>query len=371
MTDFLHALLTCNTAHTPVETFAHPFLYQSSFLRPVYHCLERFGAISKLIECKRRYGVSERCAGGRDQNQRHVDVAERRRCAEAIAFFRSQRPSALNEATAALLQVSFPGIDLSEETNPLPPAENPNSTSAPLSSTTTVITTKAVPPAQSFFDHFRCIDELEADVGPSCISPADSMCPSARLIAAEVVRAAMVDLDSLIAKVPDIHVIHYVRDPRAIAVSRAINTRLTFAAESTDAADDKRPLVSTEDPVVAESRVLCDRMLADIRARKRFEVQYPGAISVVRYEDLIANPNETVSTVFQRVVSPGDDVSLDAVNRWLQSVMYAKVDMDAFSIQRNNARVTASRWTTHINYRQARAMNRICRRVLIELGYER
>jgi hypothetical protein len=295
LSDFLHALLTCDLGGVPVETLSHPHLYQSSFFRSVYQCMERFDAITRMIDCKRRTRVAEHCAGSTDPNRRRVDVAKRRRCAETIAWLRAERPSALNGTVEARLRADIPDVDILDAPPSSPTVDYRNRTST----TVTTPATTAKLPSESFFDHFRCIDDLEAAVGQSCVEPAASMCSSARLIAVEAVRVAMAELEAVIARLPDIHIIHYVRDPRAIAVSRAVNTRMTFAAPVVEPPHIVPSLPMADDSVVAESQVLCARMLADLQARRRLEARYPGAITVVRYEDLVANPNRTVEAVFQ------------------------------------------------------------------------
>lgn len=328
--------------------------------------MERFDAITRMIDCKRRTRVAEHCAGSTDPNRRRVDVAKRRRCAETIAWLRAERPSALNGTVEARLRADIPDVDILDAPPSSPTVDYRNRTST----TVTTPATTAKLPSESFFDHFRCIDDLEAAVGQSCVEPAASMCSSARLIAVEAVRVAMAELEAVIARLPDIHIIHYVRDPRAIAVSRAVNTRMTFAAPVVEPPHIVPSLPMADDSVVAESQVLCARMLADLQARRRLEARYPGAITVVRYEDLVANPNRTVEAVFKRVAAPGDDVPIDAVNRWLRSAMYSAVETDAFGVHRTDARATASRWASQVSFKQAKEINRNCRRVLLQLGYE-
>jgi len=99
------------------------------------------------------------------------------------------------------------------------------------------------------------------------------------MVAVEVIRAAMSDIEALVQRTPDLHLIYYVRDPRAIVYSRAVTTRNTFQQASTDSfAERSNPRSS----MIAEARILCMRMENDLKAKEYLERKYPGLIIDVR-----------------------------------------------------------------------------------------
>jgi Sulfotransferase domain len=107
-------------------------------------------------------------------------------------------------------------------------------------------------------------------------------------------------------------------------------------------------------------------MSADLRARRRLEVQYPGAISAIRYEDLIRNPRRKVSELFRRI---GVAEPNEKYYQWLRGVMFGLKDGAPFSVSRVNATATAEKWKHRLSYQQAVEIDRYCHSVLVELGY--
>ena len=170
-----------------------------------------------------------------------------------------------------------------------------------------------------------------------------------------MIRAAIVDLEPTIQRIPDVRLIHYVRDPRAVAVSQALVTALTFSVV------DRRP--------TTEAQLLCQVMLDDLKAKRRLERRYPGAVLTVRYEDFVRDPKSVTRRVFDFVGQPVPA----AFRRWTTTVMnvrYAKLAEDAFGTHRINSTATAEGWLSRASYRDLLDMNRNCRQVLNLLGYE-
>lgn len=348
-------------------------------MSPSYQCLERsINAPNKLHQCKQNIG--EWCAGNADARRPNMAAAERRQCAEVISHFLRTRPTKLTDETVAELQSAVPGAFFDEpgvtreiETGsrdsvglPVSPALVSNSRSLPLDTG-----------AKMFFEHFRCIEDMQEASFEMCIQPAEAACRHrATLIALKVLRVAMADVEPLLLRVPDLHIIHYVRDPRAVVVSRldagfgllqAAQTNLSQTGSSSSSSNVAEFGPDEETVVVAESRYLCDRMLSDVRARHRLSARYPGAISVVRYEDLISNPVKVTCELFRRIGTIGPD---EKYIKWLHEKLYGGTEGTRFETNRANASVTASRWRQRVSDWQFQQMNRHCRQVLLELGYE-
>lgn len=179
----------------------------------------------------------------------------------------------------------------------------------------------------------RCLDRLRSTVG-RCLESSLSVCSStASTVAAKIIRPRLLDLEPTIQRVADIRVVHYVRDLRAVAAS-TVNVdgdSLTFSRVH-------------RRNVVAESKLLCRRMLDDLRAKRRFNRIYPSAIITVRYEDFIADPTGTADRVFRHAGRP-----LPAeFDKWVESVMRALKNTSAYGIYRVNATLTAVGWRSRV-----------------------
>ena len=98
----------------------------------------------------------------------------------------------------------------------------------------------------------------------------------------KVVRMKMEDLEPIIQQNPDLHVVHYTRDPRAIASSR-VSAGLQWKGSTT---------------AVKEADFLCQRIREDLRQRHRLEGKYPGVFTQVKYENLAMYPNATAQQIY-------------------------------------------------------------------------
>lgn len=76
MTDYLERLASCRLEGVPIETLAHPFLYQSEALRPAYRCMERVQASTSLVTC---VGYIAQLCGGPDYSRRTTSEATKTR----------------------------------------------------------------------------------------------------------------------------------------------------------------------------------------------------------------------------------------------------------------------------------------------------
>ena len=211
------------------------------------------------------------------------------------------------------------------------------------------LTTEMVEVASRLMKHNRCRHYVDRQ-GRMCRQRAVERCQRSTLIAAKVVRTSLVALERTLQRVPDVNVVYYTRDPRAMALSRHIDD-MTFSGRDAG--------------VSAEAKILCVQMLDDIRSLKRLERKYPGAFISLRYEDLVRDPFTTVNTLFRHA---GTAAPL-LFKSWVKSVMHASKDGGRFSVIRANASATAERWRKVVSLEDVQVMNEDCAEVLAELSY--
>jgi len=203
---------------------------------------------------------------------------------------------------------------------------------------------------KNFISHGLCVEQIKQE-NKKCLSLATSKCLKDKIRVVQVNRMKMEDLEPLLRNNPDMYVIHYVRDPRAIAVSRIAIRKLTWHP------NERQP--------IGEARFLCQRIRADLRHRRRLSMKYPGAITQIRYEDLAINPKDTakkIYSIFGRVPT----------KRWADFVakhMHAPKDGGGFGISVRNATETTRKWRKKIPPDQLQSINRICADVIHALGY--
>ena len=79
-----------------------------------------------------------------------------------------------------------------------------------------------------FDAHLKWLDYVARDSKRWCWDEASMSCSRlSSTVAVKVISARLADLEPTIQRTPDIRLIHYVRDPRAITVSRSVSVSLT------------------------------------------------------------------------------------------------------------------------------------------------
>ena len=150
-------------------------------------------------------------------------------------------------------------------------------------------------------------------------------------------------VDHVIRKTPDIRIIYYVRDPRAIWLSR--ETR--------------------NSPVPLEA--LCQQMQSDYLLFEKLSMKYPDVFIKVKYEDLAESPIRTANRIFEHIGEKMPPV----VRRYLTSITSSvgADERDPHGVEKSNSSVTASAWKQKITVSQNKNALKYCSSVLKYLGY--
>ena len=121
----------------------------------------------------------------------------------------------------------------------------------------------------------------------------------------------------LVERFAQARVIHLIRDPRAVALSRLHTTSF-------------RGIYSGLDPV-KEAKLYCEAAVRDIKLRQQLQIKFPGRFMQLVYEDFMKDPVNSIENIYSflelsipdKVMSqwrPGGDHdgknSTQVVNRW-------------------------------------------------------
>ena len=155
-----------------------------------------------------------------------------------------------------------------------------------------------------------------------------------------------------IVPVKPVYVLYLVRDPRAMMYSRhrlgwiVPRERNEFAFESGEADENIKKV--------------CDMIELNLGAVLR----HPSRIKLVRYEELVTNPEEVVRHLFKELhISPSKEVF-----RWIYSKTHGPVDLSALSLSRN-ANSSINYWRKKIPSKLLEITETRCARVMKYLGY--
>lgn len=207
----------------------------------------------------------------------------------------------------------------------------------------------------SFDQHEHCMRNLYS-LSEACLKTnlKKVQCSEKSLQVSKVLRLNMDTLDVILDAMPDLHVIHYVRDPRAVAMSVRKVPEISLVAKP------------TQDIVLSELSVLCKKMEGDIQTRDLLEKKYPGAFTSLKYEELATKPKAAVQKVYSYL---GRNVPRSLWN-YLNTALNSKHTPEgAFSHTRRDSAATATAWMKKFPKQNLPKANKMCKTVLSRLGY--
>ena len=155
-------------------------------------------------------------------------------------------------------------------------------------------------------------------------------------------------VEDLLKSNKNIKVIHLLRDPSAIIHSRKKYNMFSNIAKDLDHTKS----------MIAESKLLCDKMLRDIHSRKTLQHQFPDSFLEIRYENLASNPIKILHKLYAFI-----NMSIPKDLTRAISAPYARDD-GAFGTRRTNASAMAKAWRSALTKTQINHINVECKDVL-------
>jgi len=182
------------------------------------------------------------------------------------------------------------------------------------------VTTMDVAPnvARIFAKYRSCVSSVRRRLDANCADVLRKSITDRRLRTAKVVRATMNSMGPLLRALPTLRVIHLVRDPRAVAVSRS------RWHESVRGMYTKHTRKS-ESRIVAEASLYCHHVTVDIRARLALDGEFPGRILSVRYEDVVAKPGQIFRDIYKFIDEPMPNVTLGEMQKMARTGLAMKL----------------------------------------------
>ena len=208
---------------------------------------------------------------------------------------------------------------------------------------------------QKFVDYKNCLGQVNNTFQRCCSSSSVSQCKRCHIQALKTIRLPMDMMDRILADTPTMKLVYYVRDPRGIIASRAAH----------------KPLL-TYDPFT-EAKLLCRRMLSDLRIFSDLQKKYPSRTLQVIYEDFTTEPQEMLKKLYTFL---GEEITSEVrvgihrvIGQDTGSLNFKKNVGDLFSVIRHNASTTAQSWRQHMEPALKMAVTNSCSDVLSKLNY--
>lgn len=223
--EFLQTLFSCRVTSLPTETLVHPYIHD--------YFSKEFSVNRNYVQCIRK---------------------QRRRIQQCMQFvpwshcggrFGETTEDRLNECRLLLSDDTF----RAEQKHP-----------------------------KVFDDYLTCMTRLRLTVDQKCASMLAATCRSRQLRVIKLVRATMESMEPLLRSLPNLRVIHLMRDPRAVVLSRQ---NFDSSARGMYAETDNKTMLTRE------AILYCRTVVRDVRVRWRLEREFPGKIYSLVYDDLV------------------------------------------------------------------------------------
>lgn len=193
---------------------------------------------------------------------------------------------------------------------------------------------------KSFQNYDNCVYDMRRKLS-ACMPLLKEVCEESRVRTTKTVRVNMATAEYMFKHFTNFRVIHLIRDPRAVALSR-------FGHKSFRGKNSKT--------IPHEAGLYCNEVLRDIQIRNRIEEKFPGSVMQVIYEHIVTNPMEQIRGIysFLNETMPGK------VEKWLE----ANTD----GAMRNSTAI-AEKWQSKLTYKMAQQVSEACAELYKGVNY--
>ena len=190
---------------------------------------------------------------------------------------------------------------------------------------------------QRINDYFQCIQDTTLAISP-CMPILATKCHEAEMIVLKTVRISMPVIERLILKMPQLKVIHYMRDPRSLALSRLKHA--SFRG------------IYAEKSLVKTAELYCQDALNDVELRKQLQNKYPDSFYDVYFEELATFPKLTAQRIYNMIGVPLPSQVKTWLGEHTKTVGKDRTTRDSMDI--------VSKWKDKITEEQLQQINQIC-----------
>lgn len=289
MTSFLRSLLTCDVSALPTETLFHPYMIEI-FSR-------EFSVGPDYIPCVRKHRRLIRYCRS---------LTPARHCGKRIW----QRPDRIAECYHLMTNRSH----RSERADRAP-----------------------------FHRYFNCTGAVRQLLDAQCVPHLQAACDRSPVRAVKLVRATMDSMVRLLEALPNLRVLHLVRDPRAVALSR---TR--FHSSGRGLYSDANKNQTT----LREASLYCQTAARDLKISSTIAGRFPGKTMTLVYDGVVRRFAEYASAVYEFL-----DLGVPAdISEELSTTV--------------NDTTSADHWQSVLTYKTSKDIRRSCAKFFNAVPYD-
>lgn len=290
VTSFLRSLLTCDVTALPTETLFHPYMIEF-FSR-------EFSVGSEYVPCVRKHRRSIRYCRS---------LVPFRYCGKRIW----QKPYRIDECYHLMTNRSY----RSQHTD-----------------------------RAQFYRYFNCTGAVRRVLDAQCVPHLQAACDRSPVRVVKLVRATMDSMARLLDALPNLRVLHLVRDPRAVALSRV---RFHSSGRGLYSDADKNQTT------LREASLYCQTAVRDLKVGSTVRGRYPGKIMTLVYDDVVRRFSEYARAVYE-FLDLGVPVNIS----------------EALSTADNHTTTSADNWQSVLTYRTSKEIKRSCAEFFDAVPYD-
>ena len=208
-------------------------------------------------------------------------------------------------------------------------------------------------------DYLSCVQHTTLlQLQQACLDTLISRCLASRHVLVKTIRLDMTMARELLKLLPNLKVIHLIRDPRATLMSRV---QLGFAQTKVMKLNIDMMAYQTQ-----RAPLLCTQVKNDLEETYRLRKDFPGRVAILLYEKLVESPVSMAKQLYKflgiKITKKIQDYVRNITNGGME-------DTCAVCTVRKNSSVTAFKWRTQISLSVAQAIDRACIDLYTNLGY--
>ncbi|KAK6165539.1 hypothetical protein SNE40_022450 [Patella caerulea] len=187
----------------------------------------------------------------------------------------------------------------------------------------------------------------------NCFLPFLNICLSKKNTLVKTIRMRVSLLEPLLEKYPELKIVHLIRDPRAIALSKS---NLAPKRNGSD-------VISRE---IEKTSVLCKDMLKDLEASERLVQKYPEQVKILVYEVFASAPILTARNLFNYL----EFSYTRQVEEFVYNSTSAGIEQNCqLCTSKANSLKTAMNWRKILSFEQVESFNKYCLPLFEKAGY--
>ena len=199
---------------------------------------------------------------------------------------------------------------------------------------------------QSFLK--RCLNASKSNVS-YCYSRAEEMCLNSTVRMIKTIRITIKATDYLLNALPNLKIVHLMRDPRGVLSSRK-----------------RTGFLRNFKPYSLAAPGLCSRYMDDIHAFKKLSKKYPNRLKRVLYEEIATDTSEVAHALYSFL---GLEFP-PQMEQWISNHTSASKKNGSYGTMRTNSSAHAELWRQDLSHSMIKEIDNTCEDFYKQIGYQ-